>query len=214
MPFTGKITAQFEHDLIGPANQALVGFNFNTISSKEQCAAAILGYIGGNTGLFAAGTKLVGLQVRAAGAAGSTQMPFPSVEYLALQSINPGVFAVWGGYGAVPGAGGALCPLGTSVSVTENTLTVGPRGRGRHYLPYIQAAIVASNGGVTNGAQSGIRNAYEKAFGFVDIGTGVHAPTVNPAVTRSPVPIGPNPYYDIVNVKVQPVFSNLRSRRR
>jgi hypothetical protein len=81
-------------------------------------------------------------------------------------------------------------------------------------LPYIQASIVAPNGGVTEGAQNGIRTSYNRAMGFVDLGASVTAPRVIPAVTRAPVAVGPNPYYDISNVKVQPVFSNLRSRRR
>jgi hypothetical protein len=214
MPFTGKIVAQFEHDQIGPANQALVSFNFNTALSVEACGAAVLGYLAGATQLFSAGTKLAGLQVRAAGAAGSIQMPFPAVDYAALRALNTGFFPAWAAYGPIPTSTGPLCPLGTSISVTENTLTAGPRGRGRHYLPYVQAGIVAVNGGVTVGAQAGLRAAYERAMGFVDLGASVTAPRVIPAVTRAPVAVGPNPYYDISNVKVQPVFSNLRSRRR
>jgi hypothetical protein len=176
------MTALIEHDLIGPGNQAQLGFAFNTALSKEQCAAAIIGYLNGIGGVFAAGAKLVGINSRAQGAAGATPVTFPAVEYAALRVLSAATFPAVTAYGPLVGSTAALCPLGTSISVTEATLTAGPRGRGRHYLPYISLLVVAANGGLTTSAATNIRAQYRKCMGFEDLGAGVTAPRVIPAV--------------------------------
>lgn len=214
MAFTGRMTALIEHDLIGPANQSQLGFAFNTDKSREQCAAAIIGYLHGIGGVFAAGAKLVGINSRAQGAAGATPVTFPTVEYSALRALAPATFPAVTAYGPLTGSTAALCPLGTSISVTEATLTAGPRGRGRHYLPYISTICVAANGGLVSSVANNIRAQYRKAMGFEDLGASVTAPRVVPAVTGADVPIGPTLYLDISEIKPQSVLSNLRSRRR
>jgi hypothetical protein len=218
MPFTGTIIAEIENDLIGPANKAQVGFAFNTALSVEQCAAAIVGYLGGIQGAFATGTKLVALKARGAGTVGAISLGFPVVEYNALRALATGSFPAITSYGTLPGSlvggGGSLAPLGTSLSVTEQTLTPGPRGRGRHYLPYMAAGNVAANGGASTALVTLVKSQWEKAMGLSDLGASQLAPQVKPCVTRAPVAVGPNPYYDIASIKAQPVFSNLRSRRR
>jgi hypothetical protein len=218
MPFTGTIIAELEHDLVGPKNRAQVGFAFNTALSWAECQAAIVGYLAGLGNFFAVGTKLTALKVRGAGTVGAISAPFPTVEYAALRALSNASFPEMTAYGTIPntlsGWGGGLCPLGSSISVTESTLTPGPRGRGRHFLPYQALGYVAANGGVGTVIIAKIKEQYDKAMGFVDLGASVTAPRVNPCVTRAPVAVGPNPYYDISSVKAQPVYSLLKSRRK
>jgi hypothetical protein len=198
---------------VGPGNPALLNFDFNTTETRANCAAAVIAYLNKNGPNMAAGTKLVGIMARAAGEPGSVQVPFPIVEFGSLWQLG-GSNPLLLNYGPIQGNIGRLCPLGTSIVVSETSGEASRRGRGRHYLPFIQEGCVAANGGVRSDTIAGIVTIYRQYFGLDTIGATGQAPQVKPCVTSSGAAVGPTPYYDITSVKPSSVFSNLRSRRR
>lgn len=198
-----RYTVKFTHTNINVANPALVNFVADGGGSDAENAASILAYLAGMGGIFSSGTNVVDVSVRPAGSAGGTSLAFPATEYATLSGIAS--LPSWTGYGSLPGATGALTPLGTSISVSERTATVGPTGRGRHFLPMVNTAIVTS-GGVLNGTD--ITLVHDSYDFWLRGGSG--GPAFNPSVSNHTLAHA----FHITSVKPQPIFSNLESRRR
>jgi hypothetical protein len=202
------MVATFVNTAVGASNPAVVDFDFNTARSANECAAAILGYIGKIGGSFAVGTQLTGITSRPGGAAGAVQMGWPTAEYANLVAVAGAV--PWGAYGGIPGSVGALCPLGTSVSVSEISTTPGRHGRGRHYLPFFSVGNVVAGGTLNPLTITNTLNAFKLMMGLPPQ-VGVGAPAVVPAITSG---VAGAPYFDVTDVKPQAIMSNLASRRR
>jgi hypothetical protein len=213
-----RFVLRFENDNVEATNYQEFGLelgaNIDTIG-LANVAAQIIGYATiACRWVSDQSTKLTGIQYRATLATVSVPVPFPTTEYAALYAANT---AAWPkmvgitGYGQALGeTGNALSPLGTSIVHTEYTATGGPSGRGRHYLPFVGKFSVTGGGTVEPTHRTGIEEAYNafirdgvtpNAAGCVDL-----QPVVENAA-RTTVKA-------ITSTKVQPVFSNLESRRR
>lgn len=184
--------------------------------SNEQTAVQIIAYtavVGAE--VMADGTRLAGLKLREAGENVSIDYPFPVDAYDTFQTANvanyPGMVAM-AAYGEVigdPGAG--LAPLGTSAVITEYSAIGGPAGRGRHYLPFIGGTCITPGGYLDPTIRATLELAYNNLILGLDL---------------SPIPVGADPLMPVIEnsagtvaqtvtgVKAQPVFSNLKSRRR
>lgn len=206
-----RYTLKCRNTQVSPENYQLVGFTMNNGKTNAINAARCLAYIS-TVGFIttAQGTSVESCNVRVAAAAGGFDIPFPRSEYdAAIASLNAaGAFPrVAMDYGTEIGfETSVLAPLGTSVSVSEITATVGPTGRGRHFLPYVGAASVFTNGRLQAAAAALIRLKYIACF---------FDPTVleNPMITVV-TPQNLTAPKLITEVKAQQIFSNLESRRR
>lgn len=219
MPATGKYIARFTNPNVNPLNFQLVDFDINnSVETVAMAAARIIGYLC-QADVMAAGTILVSLDFRAFGSAGGVPIPFPVSEYSAVDAA-----AVADGFTTAPRAvfpcpvgtsGTVLCPLGTSISVSEVSGVPGPTGRGRHFLPFINASTVLAGGTLDGTYVTAVQNAYNEFFlnnkpggggiatAPLDAGSGI-------AITN----VTGTPMHDVIVCKAQPVFSNLESRRR
>lgn len=208
MAYAGKLTVKVQNANVDASNYQLVNFDFNAdVADLDGCAAACIAYLAscGASDAIAGSSSIVGIESRAAGSAGAVSVPFPAAAYTALLGTGtpPPTFAL--AYPAGIG-GGAMCPLGTSISVSEKTATVGRTGRGRHFLPYTSNDAI-NGGGTLLAAVQGLIETYYDQFMF---GTAIGI-SPDPVVRAGGVYSGGHP---ITVVKAQPVLSNLESRRR
>lgn len=209
MAYTGRMTAKYVNASVNTDNYQMMDFDFDGATQTEkELAAVILAYgnLLGSQGIIAVNTSCVEIMSRPSGSAGATAVPFPTAEYVALHGLLTTV-GTYTTYTQIIG-GGALCPLGTSVSVSERTAFPGRSGRGRHFLPFCGVSAVAGDGSVDSAAIFDIEGDYNSLF----LGSLVGGPPATKAVVR------PNNVLTgghlITTVKAQPVFSNLESRRR
>ncbi len=211
---------KFQNDDVGPVNYQIVdadiaGVGVTTEESVAQmlCYFATVGYT-----MMGGVTRLIEVMERPLGAAGATPVPFPYAEYAQVLTwaAADGVSAAGMATGFLTqiSAGGVLCPLGTSISVSERTSTVGPTGRGRHFLPFVGVNAVETNGSVKAQVREKIEDMYNYFFRALDPITNVPVASgmfdLEPKVT----PANGATTNQIIAVKAQPVFSNLESRRR
>lgn len=162
--------------------------------------------------------KLTEVTARTTGSPGAVPQVFPTAAYAAVLAagVTDGVSlaGMASGFATQISAAGTLCPLGTSISVTEKSATVGRTGRGRHFLPFIGVNTVQTDGTVKSTVREAVKEFYNYLFLAVKPGAGgvATAPIINlgPVVTNRFGLIG----HAVVEVKAQPVFSNLESRRR
>lgn len=214
-----RYLAVLENSAVNSLNYQELGFEVNPSPggiTVPEMAARIIGYLAQCT-TCATGTTITAIKVRLAGAPGFTTVPYPAGNYTVVDgdAVTDG-FTTQPGTGAYPFAlgAGALCPLGTSISVTENTATAGPTGRGRHFLPFVSATVVASGGQLAPAYRTAILNAYREFFLATKPGGGAASGTL-----ANPVPVvvtnaAGTPLHAITGITPQPVFSNLESRRR
>lgn len=182
----------------------------NTFSpNKEVALAQMIAYIDavGNL-VMADNTYLSTVRYSVYGTTTSVELPFPTAEYQAVNAAVPGTIrARPNGYADKVGKNGAgMAPLGTSISVTELTAIAGPSGRGRHFLPFINSDCVSSSGELVAGIRSSIFLHWDK---FFNTDAGVIEKLEQKLLRANKTLIEP-----VVSVKAQPIFSNLRSRRR
>ena len=214
MAIADRWTVVFTNDYVESTNYQMFGIEATSASPSDvpKVAAQILGYSAVAAFAMASGTRIEELRYIPSGSSVSTLVPFPVAEFAALQALSGGDMAPMDAYGDdLVGAGQPLGPLGTSIVVSEYTATGGPSGRGRHYLPFISSVVVEYTGVVKNTARTKIVGAYEalllnpSAFAYSSVAIDVDPRVMNAAGdTIRPV----------TNVKCQPVFSNLESRRR
>lgn len=219
MAAADKLILKFQSATVDPGNYQICDVDITTGTLGAQELAQIIAYFRKACGFVTVtDTSLVQILLRPHGSSGGTPLPFPQTEYDAMV-----VTAAAGGYTIPPmstgyasnigKSGSVLSPLGTSISVSERTDQPGPKGRGRHFLPYINTYVIAANGGVSATALSLVNDAYQVFILGMLSTTEPGAFQVDPVdavVTSAAGTIG----YVINSVKAQPVFSNLESRRR
>lgn len=210
-----KLSVKFTNTAVAQANYQMcdVDVQHAWIGSESLIVAQVLAYFAAVSGNMAAGTKITECLVREIGSAGAYPFPFPVADYTAVKDAAltdgitvPGMAA----YGTTIGSG-ALCPLGTSISVSELTAFPGRSGRGRHFLPFASAGVVSAGGELGTGQPPIIIDCYNELIRGFEPGGGLATSpilTLNPAVTNGVTS------HTITHVKPQPVFSNLESRRR
>jgi len=161
----------------------------------------------------AEGTRLTGIMYVANGTNMSVPLSYPATEVQAIVTANSSLFdfpAVNNAYGLDIGdAGNTLAPLGTSIVMSEYTDVGGPGGRGRHFLPFIGQDAVDGAGFARSILRTALQDAYNAFIRATDtLATGVVnlQPVVENAAKTTVTPI--------TNIRSQPVFSNLSSRRR
>lgn len=216
---SSRFVVQFSNSNVSSGNTQLLDFDtdpFGVIglrySTVPEITASILVYLATLSGGFGAGTKVDQVLYRAAGSPGSVPVPFPGPEFVAIAAAATTAgytVPAWTTYNTSSGSG-VLAPLGTSISVSELTATVGRTGRGRHFLPFVTQGVISAGGTVGTGTIALTESA------ALDILMGQASGTV-PALIGIPwVLVGPaSPASkEITNVKCQPIFSNLESRRR
>jgi hypothetical protein len=209
MSYTGRMVAKYVNASVNPDNYQLVDFDFDSSTlTEKELAAQILAYgnLLGSVGVIATQTQCIDITSRPSGSAGATSVPFPTAEYVALHALLATV-GTYTSYTQFIG-GGALAPLGTSVSVSERTAFPGRSGRGRHFLPYCGVSAVAADGSVDATAIFDIESFYNALF----LGSLVGGPVATKAVVRPNNTLSGG--HLIVSCKAQPIFSNLESRRR
>lgn len=202
---------KFTNDSVNPLNFQLCDMDLDgTLSPLPPVATAqILAYFAGQSlETAAASLRIVSVTLTPAGTNLGTLVPFPVAEYAAIRAAF-GSLPAMAAYGVAIGrAGESLAPLGTSIVVTERTATGGPGGRGRHFLPFISENLIGGDGYVASTAIAPVEANYGR---FIQDSTGsaalvdLHPILVNAAQTTQK---------NITTVSCQPVFSNLRSRRR
>ncbi|MGV0986820.1 MAG: hypothetical protein ACOYB2_19925 [Limnohabitans sp.] len=220
MPDADHWTIVMVNDNVSELNYAEFGIetSFGSVpeATDAERLAQIIAYTACAAGqLCAEGTRIIGVKFRATDAEVSTMPPFPVAEYAALQTANVDDFP-WliemDAYGEDIGdSGSGLQALGTSVVVTEYSDTGGPSGRGRHFIPFVNGTCVSSGGYLATAIRSTVALCY-RAF--------IQGATTSPLAsgTVNLAPLITNAAHTttkaVENVVVQPVFSNLRSRRR
>lgn len=196
------------NDAVDPSNPQQFSFVMDNVFTDADNAARCLAYWSNQSNTCAANTRVTGVTVRAAGSAGATDIPFPVTEFADLKTLgdaNGFGLTTQSAYGLALGTG-SLCPLGTSVSVSERTATVGPTGRGRHFWPFIQEGIVTGGGRLAAATITSLTDSYNYWF--------LAADTLPNAANTGVSPGDLATIATITSVKPQPVFSNLESRRR
>jgi hypothetical protein len=217
MGAASRFIFRFENDNVEAVNYQEFGIELGcdvAVIGLEQVVAQLLGYVTGACRWVSdQHTKLVGIDYRATLSTVSVPVAFPTAEYAAFYAANVAAFPKMvgiTGYGQDLGeTGNPLAPLGTSIVVSEYTATGGPSGRGRHFLPFIGAYSVTGGGYVQPTHRAALKEYYERLL--MD-GVTVTAPwePLQPVVENAAGTTVKN----ITNVKAQPVFSNLESRRR
>lgn len=204
-----KYTARITNDNVDPNNFQLVGFTFDNTENDPVNTSLVLAYLAEASNTYASGTRIIGVSARTAGSAGGVDVPFPVTEYAANASggaADGHPLPAMAAYGVSIGGGG-LTPLGTSISVSERTSTVGPTGRGRHFLPFTSTTQITAGGRLAPSTITEISDKWRYWFGY-----GPSSPyvLVGPVITNRLLAIPKV----ILTVKAQPVLSNLESRRR
>lgn len=204
-----KFTVRLTNQSVGTANFAIVDFDvsypYTGGLTEAQIAAQLLYYF--QDGIYAAsGTSIDDISARPAGSAGAHHVPFPVVEYAAVQAANPSHTIPMIAYGTVFGSG-AISPIGTSITVSEYTAIAGRSYQGRHYLPFVGAGSIASDGLLSTAVVASVHAAYNDAI----LG-GVGAPVVDLVPLVHSTKLGTDT--PIVSVTVSATPSNLKTRRR
>lgn len=209
MAYSGALTIKTSNDAVNAANYQVNRFAFNApVMDVDELAACILAYFYTieAVDVFAQNTRIVGIDSRPNGSSGAVAVPFPTTAYAALVVAVPALPSVTTYVGTI-GAGN-LAPLGTSISVSERTATVGPTGRGRHFLPFTSRNVVDTGGTLIPATGGAIEDAWNDFIRGDALVAGVPNPVVRPGSATG------GGGHTITSVKAQPVFSNLESRRR
>lgn len=204
----------FTNDSVEATNYQMFGIEASPFDFGDEAkvAAQLIGYASVVGATMASGTRLEELKLVPASATTSTLVPFPVAEYAALVALSGGTMVAMTNYGVdLVAAGNALCPLGTSIVVSEYTATGGPSGRGRHFLPFTNTQNLDGGGLVDPATRSLVSQAYQDLILNPAAG-----PYSSVAIDVTPVVMNSagDTTRQITNIKVQPVFSNLESRRR
>lgn len=195
---------------VNPLNFAQFGIELlgGSLVPVPQVVAQLCAYVVSvGAGAIAEDTFIDRVTYQEAGTDGYLPQPFPTTEWAALVAANPDLGAATAYSGIVVGTGG-LAPLGTSIVVTEYSATGGPSGRGRHFIPFVNTTCLDTATGFLNAANIA-------AIG-VSYATYISPSGVDGASFLDPVvvPESGGTEKAVVTVVVQPVLSNLRSRRR
>lgn len=215
-----KYVFKFENTAVASSNYQIVDVDVNPAGGTvRQNHAQILAYFS-TVGFTTMGgvTRIAEVLYRPLGAAGAVALVFPTAEFAAViaaataDGIGPAGMPT--GYGSQISAAGNLAPLGTSISVSELTATVGRTGRGRHFLPFVGVNTMTGGGGLVAAQIDRIREAY--LYFLQGIVSSTLAPATSPVLNLSPLVTNAagTPIHLITTVKPQPIFSNLASRRR
>lgn len=156
-----RVTAEFQTPALGAANPAFVGFTFNPVGgvTKAQMGAQVIMYFCWIGGAMQASTSLIGIKTLEAGAPGAADLPFPTAEVATLAALAVGS-QVPTTYASVEFSGSGAAPVGTSACVSERTATLGRAGRGRHFIPFLAADCIDSNGQISSVNAGGIDDQY------------------------------------------------------
>lgn len=215
-----KYVLKFTNDLTPPTNYQLVDVDVLAPSGTvAQNLAQILCYFS-TIGFTVMGgtTRLVEANYRLQGSAGATSLPFPTTEFAAVlaaattDGISPGGMAT--GFASQISGAGNLSPLGTSISVSEITATVGRTGRGRHFLPFVGVNNLTTGGQVSTSVINRIREAW--IYFLTGLIPSSLTPATAPVVNLDPIVTNAtgSPTRLITLVRPQPIYSNLETRRR
>lgn len=180
-----------------------------SITPVQRASAQIIAYFAAQ-GIesMSNNTSITSVTVVQAGTNLGINVPFPVAQYAAIVAEFPSL-PVMTAYGVNIGrSSGTLAPLGTSIVVTERTGSGGPGGRGRHFLPFVSEELVNAQGQVAGTAITNLQANYGR---FILDDTGASSlidilPVLQNAGGSTKIPI--------VSAQVQPIFSNLASRRR
>lgn len=195
---------------VDPLNFQEFGIEIDSTSvvPTATCVAQILAYfMSVAAGAIATNTHVESVSYKAPGNVGFIPQPFPVTAWAALVALNPDLGAASTYAALEPGTGG-LAPLGTSIVVTEYSAVSGPKGRGRHFLPFINQTCLDD---VTGFVNAGNRAAIEAAYNTYVLNT----VSGNGSVALTPVIASSDGDFETVvtNVVCQQVLSNLKSRR-
>lgn len=217
MPGTDRYSVKLRNTNVDATNFQIVDFSFydNQPATVDETLARIIGYLGylGSVSVMATGTTISEIQLRAMGSAGGVAQPFPTAVYATLVTAAAAggitLPAMASGYGTTIGTD-ALCPLGTSISVSEITAVVGPTGRGRHFLPFIGRSTVSAGGTVGATTMTDILLLWSAMIDSFDPDYITSGGDTLPCVSNRAGTVPKS----IRTIRPQPVFSNLESRRR
>lgn len=195
-------------------NDAQIGFYSQNIGTSggptpAQFAAQCIAYLT-YADVMATGTGIAQVNYRAQGAPGSYDLDTAEV----IQASNDmnddwSTSPIWGGLFDNIGQNGAtLGPVGTSICVSEYTALLSKRGRGRHYIPFVQRGRIANDGTFTSVCLNNVSLAWADMFGGLGPWT---LSWIQPNSVRSEVA---NVANEVTSVVPRPTPSNLRSRRR
>lgn len=203
---------KFTNDNVNPNNFALCDADFNdagATASPTQALADLIAYFAGQGAeSMADTTRIVGVTYYPAGTNFGLATTFPTVAYAAIKAIYSSLPTMTA-YGVNIGRSGeSLAPLGTSIVMTEYTAIGGPGGRGRHFVPFISENLINAQGTVATTAQTNMDANYRRFL--MDTPTALPGGSVLPGVVNA----AQSHYTAITLPKTQPIFSNLRSRRR
>lgn len=218
MAIADRWTIKMTNDNVNEINYAEFGIELSAASeaTPTQQWQQIVGYVlGAASQVCAAGTRIREMTYRPSTSSVSSPFPWDAASYNIMASTNVANYP-WlvemDDYGDDIGdSGTGLSPLGTSVVVTEYSATGGPAGRGRHYIPFINGDCITAGGYLGSAQRATIELCYKNfildlGLSPAPTGTGDLTPVVeNAAGTTAKT---------IVTCKAQPVFSNLKSRRR
>lgn len=154
-----RFQVYLENTNYGAVNPCIVDFDFTFPLALPvgDTAAQIVAYLAG-VGDMGAGTSISQIRESVVPGAGSTPIPFPAAEYAALKAIVTGLPTLTA-YGSTFGTSD-LTALGTSILVNEYTTLVSRKGRGRHYRPWTNDAVITSAGQVDPAYVGTITDAY------------------------------------------------------
>jgi hypothetical protein len=217
MSAASRFMLKFENDNVDAINYQEFGIELGCDVDElglANVAAQLIAYASGACRWTSdQHTKLVGIQYTPTLSTLSVPVAFPTAEYAALYAATVGDYPKIVGitnYGQDLGeTGNPLAPLGTSIVVSEYTATGGPAGRGRHFLPFTGAFSVTGGGFVQPTHRAGVEALYV-AFILGQSPDTVIPQQLQPVVENAAGTTVKN----VLNVKAQPVFSNLKSRRR
>lgn len=208
-----RFIVQITNTGVDAANYAQFGIELvaNEADPIEEQLAQIVAYAtSASYSCMANGVRLAGVLYYAPGSNLGVQLPFPATEYAAIRAATTGLPAMSDWNDADFDAGGTrpLTPLGTSIVVSEYSNTGGPGGRGRHYLPFVASNTVDAGGRVAQATRDAIEASYRQY-----IWNNPATPPLNDIFPVIGNAAGTTEKI-VVNIKAQPVFSNLESRRR
>lgn len=213
MAIADRYIVTLTNDAVEATNYAQFGIECEGAlgPTPAEQLAQIVAYAASMRAIMAVSCRIYAVRFIPQGSAVSTYPAFPVAEYAVLRAANTAglpVLTDWGQDLSAAGFAPALLPLGTSIVVTEYTATGGPAGRGRHFIPFIGNLTVTAGGLVLPSVVTFVQAMYRRYIfpAIGDAGTGDLQPVVlNAAGTTEKF---------VTNVRCQPIFSNLESRRR
>ena len=207
---SGRATVTITNDAEG-TNFSQVSFNTNSILTPSQASMAAVGYCAqAIANSCAGGTRIRGCTFRTAGTAGALPVDFNLLEFGQIldayldAGLTVSTMTDYGQDLGVPGLG--LAPIGTSVVMSERTLTPGRTGIGRHFFPFTTRDVVLTTGLLNPATGARLEQLYEIALMTPVPALGAFGASVTNSAGLDPK--------EIVSVKANSVLSNLRSRRR